>query len=81
MLLRRNSEIYNHEEIKASGALQGVRITKDSKSDSAIIGHLYEKLVGVQHRTLSSAVQSREEGAALNSSERQRGQAQPETQP
>ena len=42
---RRNSEIYNHEAIKATGALQGVRIVKDSKSDSAIIGHLYEKLV------------------------------------
>ena len=40
----RNSEIYNHEEIKETGALKGVRITKDSKSDSALIGHLYQKL-------------------------------------
>ena len=37
----RNSEIYNHEEVKAK-YLQGVNIVKDSKSDSAIIGHLYE---------------------------------------
>lgn len=42
--LCRNSEIYNHEAIKEQGALKGVRITKDSKSDSAIIGHLYQKL-------------------------------------
>ena len=47
----RNSEIYNHEQIKESGALKGVRIVKDSKSDSAIVGHLYEKLV----RTCSQA--------------------------
>lgn len=37
----RNSEIYNHEEVKAQH-LPGVRIVKDSKSDSAIIGHLYQ---------------------------------------
>ena len=37
----RNSEIYNHDEIKAKH-LPGVRIVKDSKSDSAIIGHLYQ---------------------------------------
>ena len=41
--LCRNSEIYNHEHIKAT-ALKGVKVVKDSKSDSAIIGHLYEKL-------------------------------------
>lgn len=39
----RNSEIYNHDELKAT-VLEGVQIVKDSKSDSAIIGHLYEKL-------------------------------------
>ena len=38
----RNSEIYNHDELKAT-VLEGVQIVKDSKSDSAIIGHLYEK--------------------------------------
>ena len=43
----RNSEIYNHEEVKAQH-LQDVRIVKDSKSDSAIIGHLYQ----VQRPTL-----------------------------
>lgn len=37
----RNSEIYNHDVIKAKH-LPGVRIVKDSKSDSAIIGHLYQ---------------------------------------
>lgn len=40
----RNSEIYNHDQIKHDGRLKGVRIVKDSKSDSAIIGHLYEQL-------------------------------------
>lgn len=40
----RNSEIYNHEHIKEQGLLKGVSIVKDSKSDSAIIGHLYEQL-------------------------------------
>lgn len=40
--LARNSEIYNHDELKAT-TLKGVHIVKDSKSDSAIIGHLYEK--------------------------------------
>ena len=39
----RNSEIYNHDELKAT-ILKDVRIVKDSKSDSAIIGHLYEKM-------------------------------------
>lgn len=38
----RNSEIYNHDDLKAT-TLNGVQIVKDSKSDSAIIGHLYEK--------------------------------------
>ena len=37
----RNSEIYNHEDVKAQH-LPGVRMVKDSKSDSAIIGHLYQ---------------------------------------
>lgn len=37
---RRNSEIYNHEAIKAT-QLAGVEIP--SKSDSAIIGYLYQK--------------------------------------
>jgi asparagine synthetase B (glutamine-hydrolysing) len=37
----RNSEIYNHEELKER-YLKGVQIVKHSKSDSAIIGHLYE---------------------------------------
>ena len=37
----RNSEIYNHEELKQR-YLKGVKIVKDSKSDSAIIGHMYE---------------------------------------
>lgn len=37
----RNSEIYNHEELKQH-YLKGVQIVKNSKSDSAIIGHLYE---------------------------------------
>eukprot|EP00884_Botryococcus_braunii_P006202 jgi/Botrbrau1/15583/Bobra.0288s0002.1 len=36
-----NSEIYNHVAIKAK-ELAGVKIVKDSKSDSAIIGHLYQ---------------------------------------
>ncbi len=40
-LSHRNSEIYNHEEVKAQH-LPDVRIVKDSKSDSAIIGHLYQ---------------------------------------
>lgn len=39
----RNSEIYNHEKLKAT-ILKGMDIVKNSKSDSAIIGHLYEKL-------------------------------------
>lgn len=39
----RNSEIYNHDQIKAT-TLKGVPIVKSSKSDSAIIGHLYEKI-------------------------------------
>ncbi|EIE27700.1 glutamine-hydrolyzing asparagine synthase [Coccomyxa subellipsoidea C-169] len=38
-----NSEIYNHDELKQK-YLKGVKIVKDSKSDSAIIGHMYEKL-------------------------------------
>jgi asparagine synthase (glutamine-hydrolysing) len=38
-----NSEIYNHDAIKAT-TLKGVRIVKDSKSDSAIIGHLIRTL-------------------------------------
>ena len=37
----RNSEIYNHVELKER-YLKGVRLVKDSKSDSAIIGHMYE---------------------------------------
>lgn len=37
----RNSEIYNHVELKER-YLKGVHIVKDSKSDSAIIGHMYE---------------------------------------
>ena len=37
----RNSEIYNHVELKEK-YLKGVKIVKDSKSDSAIIGHMYE---------------------------------------
>ena len=37
----RNSEIYNHDEVKAK-YLKGVKMVKGSKSDSAIIGHLYE---------------------------------------
>ena len=37
----RNSEIYNHEELKER-YLKGVDIVKNSKSDSSIIGHLYE---------------------------------------
>jgi hypothetical protein len=37
----RNSEIYNHEQVKQQ-YLKGVKIVKNSKSDSAIIGHLYE---------------------------------------
>ena len=37
----RNSEIYNHEELKQR-YLKGVNIVKNSKSDSAIIGHMYE---------------------------------------
>ena len=41
----RNSEIYNHEAIKAD-QLAGVPIVKNSKSDSAIIGHMYEKMGG-----------------------------------
>ena len=41
VLSNRNSEIYNHEEVKAK-YLKGVKIVKGSKSDSAIIGHLYE---------------------------------------
>ena len=40
----RNSEIYNHEQIKLEGCLKGVSIVKQSKSDSAIIGHLYQQL-------------------------------------
>jgi asparagine synthetase B (glutamine-hydrolysing) len=36
-----NSEIYNHEELKEK-YLKGVKIVKDSKSDSATVGHLYE---------------------------------------
>ncbi len=39
--LCRNSEIYNHDELKQK-YLKGVKIVKDSKSDSAIIGHMYE---------------------------------------
>lgn len=39
----RNSEIYNHKAIKAK-QLAGVKIVKGSKSDSAIIGHLYQVL-------------------------------------
>ena len=40
-----NSEIYNHCAIKGPGGpLEGVRIVRDSKSDSAIIGHLLQKL-------------------------------------
>ena len=39
----RNSEIYNHEAIKAK-QLAGVQIVKNSKSDSAIIGHMYETM-------------------------------------
>ncbi|KAK9789946.1 hypothetical protein WJX73_008349 [Symbiochloris irregularis] len=39
-----NSEIYNHEEMKQDGILKGIDIVKHSKSDSAIIGHLYEQL-------------------------------------
>ncbi len=39
----RNSEIYNHDELKGA-VLKGVRIVKDTTSDCAIIGHLYEKL-------------------------------------
>ena len=38
-----NSEIYNHDTIKAT-TLKGVLIVKDSKSDSAIIGHLIQTL-------------------------------------
>ena len=37
----RNSEIYNHEELKQR-YLKGVDIVKNSKSDSAIVGHMYE---------------------------------------
>ncbi len=53
-LPHRNSEIYNHEEVKAQH-LPGVRIVKDSKSDSAIIGHLYQ----VRWHSLSSSSQTR----------------------
>ena len=41
--LRSNSEIYNHVELKEK-YLKGVRIVNDSKSDSAIIGHLFQAL-------------------------------------
>ena len=37
----RNSEIYNHEELKQR-YLKGIDIVKNSKSDSAIVGHMYE---------------------------------------
>ncbi|KAK9814108.1 hypothetical protein WJX72_000787 [[Myrmecia] bisecta] len=38
-----NSEIYNHTALREQ-YLSGVQIVKNSKSDSAIVGHLYEKL-------------------------------------
>ena len=44
----RNSEIYNHVELKER-YLKGVHIVKDSKSDSAIIGHMYEVRLAFPH--------------------------------
>jgi len=41
-LLCRNSEIYNHEDVQQQ-YLSGVSMVRDSKSDSAKPGHLYEK--------------------------------------
>ena len=38
----RNSEIYNHEEVQQQ-YLSGVSMVRNSKSDSAKPGHLYEK--------------------------------------
>eukprot|EP00891_Asterochloris_glomerata_P008873 jgi/Astpho2/8873/Aster-05503 len=38
-----NSEVYNHEELHRDH-LPGVQMVKNSKSDSAKIGHLYQKL-------------------------------------
>jgi len=35
-----NGEIYNHDDIRETD-LKGVRITKDSDSDCAVIGHMY----------------------------------------
>lgn len=40
--LCRNSEIYNHEDVQQH-YLPGVSMVRDSKSDSAKPGHLYEK--------------------------------------
>ena len=38
----RNSEIYNHEQVQQQ-LLPGISMVRDSKSDSAKPGHLYEK--------------------------------------
>ena len=38
----RNSEIYNHEQVQQQ-MLPGISMVRDSKSDSAKPGHLYEK--------------------------------------
>ena len=51
----RNSEIYNHVELKER-YLKGVHIVKDSKSDSAIIGHLYEVRYNTSNMTLQVTV-------------------------